>query len=428
MIPIAYLASRYPAVSHTFILNEVRRLRALGLAIDVASINEPDRAPEALTAEEREEAAAAYCVKRAGVAGALAAHAAILLRHPIRYVRGLAAAVSLGGADARRLLLSLAYFTEALLVGRWMSRHGARHLHVHFANPAATVGVLVRRVFPVTLSITIHGPDEFHDAPGSHLARKIRDADFLCCISRFAASQIRLHGPPACDGKIEINRMGVDAARFAPVERPRRGPPFELLCVGRLTPAKGQHVLVAAVGALAAGGRDVRLRLVGDGPDRAGLERDVAARGLSGRAVFEGAVNHDRIAGFHATADAFVLASFAEGVPVVLMEAMAAEIPCVATSIAGIPELIRDGEDGLLVPPSDAAGLEAAIARLMDEPDLARRLGRAGRRHVLAEYELSRNTAELAAIFRRRLAALHPGTDTPLPSGAPAAPGAPGAG
>jgi len=161
---------------------------------------------------------------------------------------------------------------------------------------------------------------------------------------------------------------------------------------------------VAAVDRLARAGRAVRLRVVGDGPDRAALEHDVAARGLAGHVVFEGAVNQDRIRALYAQADAFALASFAEGIPVVLMEAMAMEIPCVTTCITGIPELVRDGIDGLLVAPSDDEALAAALGRLMDDAALRRRLGEAGRRRVEEKYDLSRNTDRLAEIFRRRLA------------------------
>jgi glycosyltransferase involved in cell wall biosynthesis len=151
-------------------------------------------------------------------------------------------------------------------------------------------------------------------------------------------------------------------------------------------------------------GRPVHLTLVGDGPDRAGLEQLVSDRGLSGKITFAGAINQDHIQSFYAAADIFALASFAEGIPVVLMEAMAMEIPCVATSINGIPELIRDGVDGLLVFPSDTAGLAAAIARLIDGPDLRRALGVAGRVRIQQSYELAKSTDRLAEIFRSRLA------------------------
>ena len=198
--------------------------------------------------------------------------------------------------------------------------------------------------------------------------------------------------------------LGVDLIVFSPRPFRENPAPFEVICVGRLAPAKAQQILIQATETLVKEGYDVRLRLVGDGPDRHRLEQYVTACKLSKHVVFEGALNQDRVRELYRQADIFALASFAEGVPVVLMEAMAMEIPCVATCITGIPELIRDGLDGLLVPPSDASALAEAIARLMDDANLRRRLGLAGRRRVLEKYDLTRNTERQARLFRQRIA------------------------
>jgi glycosyltransferase involved in cell wall biosynthesis len=407
---LGYLISRYPAISHTFILREVVELRRLGLRIEVASINSPDRPASGLTAEERAEAERTFYVKAAGVGGALRAHVAAALRGPAAYLRGLVFAARLGGADLRKIVMAALYFAEAVMVGEWLRTAGLRHLHVHFATPAATVGMIAAKVFPISFSLTVHGPDEFYDAPGYLLAEKIAAADLVCAIGYYAQSQLMKLSDPADWEKIEVTPLGVDAALFRPVTaaagsfRDGSGEAFEVICVGRLVPSKGQHVLLAAVAQLRRRGRGVRLRLVGDGPDRAGLE--VAARRLAveDAVVFEGAVNQDRIRDLYASADVFAMASFAEGIPVVLMEAMAMEIPCVSTWITGIPELIRDSIDGLLVAPSDVDGLAAAIARLMDDGELRRRLGAAGRRRVIENYNLRQNVARLAEVFDARFA------------------------
>ena len=408
MTRLAYLVSQYPAVSHTFILREVRRLRELGFEIHVASINDPDRPADGLTADEREEAASTYFVKRAGAGGAARAHLAMLTTSPGAYLRGLVAALALGGTDVQKLAYGLFYFVEAVMVGEWMRGLGVSHLHVHFATPASTVGLIASRMFPVTLSITVHGPDEFYDAPGYRLPEKIAGATFVCCIGTYARSQLMKLSPYEQWGKFEVSPLGVDPTVFTPRPFREQPNPFEVICVGRLVPAKGQHILVAALERLVRDGRAVRLRFVGDGPDRAALERDVAARGLTDQVVFEGAVNQDRIRALYAQADVFALASFAEGIPVVLMEAMAMEIPCVSTFITGIPELIRPGTDGLLVPPSDDVALAGALATLMDAPALRQRLGAAGRQRVAEKYDLHRNTERLAEIFRRRVGGATP--------------------
>jgi colanic acid/amylovoran biosynthesis glycosyltransferase len=402
-LKLAYLISRYPAISHAFILREIRCLRQLGITIDVASINPPDRSAAQLTVEEQEEAASTFYVKSAGLRGALVPHLATLLSRPFSYLRGLVSALRLGGADLIKIAYGLFYFVEAVMIGRWMTVHGLAHLHVHFATPASTVALITSRIFPITFSVTVHGPDEFYDIPGYRLPQKIVAARFMCCIGTYARSQLMKISPPTAWDKLEVVPLGVDPSAFMP--RPLRQDPaaFEVLCVGRLVPAKGQYILLAAIAQLVRAGRKMRLRLIGDGPDRSGLEAAVASSDLGGSVIFEGAVNQERIRSFYATADVFALASFAEGIPVALMEAMAMEIPCVSTCIAGIPELIRDGIDGLLVPPSDGIALARAIATLMDDAALRQRIAQAGRRRILAKYDLNRNAMNLAAVFRERL-------------------------
>lgn len=205
--------------------------------------------------------------------------------------------------------------------------------------------------------------------------------------------------------KLVVCRLGVDPQIFQAVEAKGRSAPFRILCVGRLTPAKGQHLLIDAVARLGAEGRDVHLHLVGAGVDRESLERQVA-RASAGRWVtFEGAVNQDRIRAFYGVADCFCIPSFAEGIPIVLMEAMAMEIPCVTTHITGIPELIRDRVDGLLVAPSDLDELVDALSSLIDDPGLGTRLGASGRQRVIERFDLAANVELLAQTFRTRVAA-----------------------
>ncbi len=404
-IRLAYLLSEYPGLSHTFVLSEVTRLRAMNFDIRVASINPPGRPPAEMTAEERAEAAATFYVKRVGARGALIAHLDLIARRPAAYLRGLWSALRLGGTDLRRIVFSIFYFVEAVILGRWMESQRAQHLHIHFATQAATVGLIASRVFPIGFSITVHGSDEFYDAPGYRLEEKIAGASFICCASYFARSQLMKFSPPSRWSRLEVAPLGVDTRFFTP--GPVRPAPdvFEILCVARLVTSKGQHIVLAAVDRLVKAKRSVRLRLVGGGPDRESLEREVVDRGLGTQVIFEGSVNHDRIREFYGAADAFVLASFNEGVPVVLMEAMASGIACIATSVGGTPELIRNEVDGILVPPSDDRALACAIERLIDDPELCSRLGAAGRRRVIEEYNLDRSAARLAQIFASRVGA-----------------------
>ena len=401
-ISMAYLVSQYPAISHTFILREVRALRELGFHIAVASINPADRQASQLTDEERQEAAKTLYVKQVSPFRLAASHLRSLVRNPVRYFSSLWFALRLGGTDVRRMLFGLFYFAEAAVITEWMRSAGIQHLHVHFATPASAVGLIGSRLSGCGLSITVHGPDEFYDVSQYQLAVKIESASFLCTIGNFARSQLMKLSPVEQWCKFEVTPLGVDPARFS-----RQPPPandtFEILCVGRLVPAKGQHILLAAVRELTNRHRKLSVRIVGDGPDRRSLEEQAQSLGVAGSIHFEGSVNQDTIREFYNRADAFVLPSFAEGIPVVLMEAMAMQVPCITTRITGIPELIRDGVDGLLVCPSDHAELADAIERLMDDPKLRCALGCSGRKRVMERYDLATNTRLLAEVFRRRL-------------------------
>lgn len=402
---LAYLVSRYPSISHTFILREVRELRRLGFEIDVASINPPDRPTEGLTEEEKQEAIRTFYVKAAGLAGALQACFAALSTRPAAFFAALSFAIRLGRLDLSRVLFGILYFVEAVILGHWMTKRGSNHLHVHFATPGATVGMLVAKVYPVTLSITVHGPDEFYDVPGYYLPQKIAASKLLCAISDYAKSQLIRIAPATEWDKVEITRLGVDPNIFSPRPSRQPGEIFEILCVGRLVSTKGQRVLLNVASQLLKASRRIHLRYIGDGPDRAALEQATQDLGITGSVKFEGAVNQDRIRSFYAVADVFVLPSFAEGIPVVLMEAMAMEIPCIATCITGIPELIRSGVDGLLVPPSNEAALFLAITQLMDDPGLRLRLAKAGRQRILESYNLTPSVLRLAEVFDKHLGA-----------------------
>ena len=402
---IAYLVSRYPAISHTFILREVIGLRQYGIDIQVASINPCDRPSGLLTEQEKSESARTFYVKSAGISGVVRTQWRTFVSTPRSYLRSLFFALALGGADVRRIALSFFYFVEAVLIGDWMRAGGLHHLHVHFATPAATVGMILTKLAPITMSMTVHGPDEFYEVGAYYLTQKIETCKFVCAIGQFARSQLMKVSRVSEWHKLLISPLGVDTEQFPP--RPLFLPPgtFEILCIGRLTDAKGQHVLLEATALLRSHGRAVRVRFVGDGPDRRSLEQQSSNLGLASDVTFEGAVNQDHIRAFYERAGVFALASFAEGIPIVLMEAMSMEVPCVSTWITGIPELIRNGIDGLLVAPGDAEALASAIAELMDDAELRRSLGVAGRLRVKDKFDLTRNLARLAGIFHQQLEA-----------------------
>lgn len=403
---VAYLVSQYPAYSHTFILREVLQLRQFGVEIVTASINLPDRPFDKLTDIERQEAEQTFYIKQQGMVKAVVALVKTLVLNPVGLLRGVKHAIKLGGWNIKQVLYHFFYLIEALLLGQWMQTHNVQHLHVHFATPAASVGLLVKTVFGYSFSFTVHGPDEFYDVTGYHLLEKIMAADFVFCISHYARSQVMKLSPVQAWSKFDICRLGVDTERFIPAVKSKANEVYQLLCVGRLTPAKGQAILLESVAQLKQQDITVHLTLVGMGPDEQSLKNYAELLDIASQVTFTGAVDQDHILAYYNMADMFVLPSFAEGLPVVLMEAMAMEIPCITTTITGIPELIQQGQNGLLVPASDSQSLTQAIKQLAENPALRQQLGKAGRLKVLSDYELSKNTQYLHEKLTQRLNAL----------------------
>ena len=394
---MAYLVSCYPAISHTFILREIQGLRALGHTIFTASINTPDRAPEAMEAYEKQEAESTFFVKTQGAVGALMAMLYWCSRSPGSLWHTLRLGLGLGKGGS--WLYGLAYVAEAALVARWMRQHDLQFLHVHFGSVGATVGVLVKQLTNCHLSYTIHGPDEFDDVFGQHLPLKMQEADSVVCISQFAKGQLMRISHTDNWPKLHVCRLGVDPAQFTYSVRPSKESPVELLCVGRLSSAKAQILIVQACAQLRDEGLDFALTMVGDGPDRSRIEQAIARLKLERHIHLTGSLNQQAVRAHFARADIFVLASLAEGIPVVLMEAMSSGVPCVSTPVNGIPELIEHGRTGLLATPGDVPSLTMQLRRLIREPELRRSLAEAGRAKVLADFDFNRNVAQLSRIF-----------------------------
>lgn len=397
---LGYLVSQYPTLSHSFILREIVGLRRHGLEIDVASVLRPDRSPERLSTDEKEEFARAYYVRAAWKHWPWL-HIRTLVQRPRCYLASLWFAVQLARGDVFRTARHFRFFGEAVVAGHWFRARKTAHVHTHFASLTA---LLLHRIFGTAISMTIHGSDEFIDPVGFCMAEKVRAASLVVGISRYGCSQIMRFSCPDDWEKVAMVRLGIDLEQFRPLaDRPASDRSFQVICVGRLVPVKAYRLLIQAVWMLAARQYPVQLTIVGGGPDREPLQKFSESIGAASIVRFTGPLPNRQARDLVAAADCFALASFAEGVPVVLMEAMALEVPCVATRVTGVPELIEDGRDGLLVPPGDCGALSAAIERLLLEPELRKSLGRSGRRRVAAEYNLDQNLLELAGLLRKLL-------------------------
>lgn len=405
-VRIAYLVGRYPAISHTFIRGEIAALRELGADVSTFSIWRTP--PEELLSEddrrEQERTRALLPPRRSAVAAQLRA-----LGRARAYAKLVERAVSLGPPGARRLLLGGSWIVEAVSLWDTLRRTDVRHVHAHLGGTAPAVAMLAAELGNAhgdglwTWSFTVHGPDEFADVARERLRTKIEAASFVVAISDFTRSQLLALVDERNWSKVHVVHCGVDRDVFTPSSNGRHAEQdaLHVLSVGRLSAAKGHGVLLHAIAQLAAEGVAAHTTIVGDGPLRSQLESLAASLGIRDAVTFAGALGHDRLPQQFATADVVCLPSFAEGLPVVLMEAMATGKPVVATSVMGIPELVADGETGLLVRPGRPDLVAGALRRLATDTGLRERLGRAARARVADEHDIHREARRLLDLFVR---------------------------
>jgi len=397
---LVYLVGQFPAINHGYLLAEVRELRRLGFDVPVISVSAPDRPGAELSSIEREEAARTYYIKSLPAGNIVLLNLVEFLRSPGRYLRGLIFAVGLAGANPEKLSHHLAYFGEAILVGRRMREIGVSHVHASFS---ATVALIAAKIFPITWSFGVYGYGELHDPTASHLKQRIASAKFVRSISRFGRGQLML----ACDRedfpKLLYSPLGIDPAEFAPRTIQFGNTVPRLLSVGRLSQEKNQALLLESIAQLKSHGHALELHLVGDGPDRQWLEDYTNQLGIAPSVVFDGWLQQEQLITLYHRADIFVLSSLAEGIPMVLMEAMALEKPCVAPRIAGIPELIEHGIDGLLFAAADRDDLTQCLRALMQSAGARRDMGKRAREKVLRDYDVTRNTKRFADLLEHQL-------------------------
>ncbi|MCM8731662.1 glycosyltransferase family 4 protein [Hephaestia sp. GCM10023244] len=392
---IAYLTNVYPKVSHTFIRDEIHALERIGFEIMRLTIRKPHAPlPDAVDRAEADRTIALLDVGPLAFAHAIASR---FLQHPLAFIASLWMALSMGWRGAAGIARGLAYFVEACLLSTMLARAGVHHVHVHFGTNPASVALLARRLGGPTYSLTVHGPDEF-DAPGAlHLREKIADASFAVAISHHGRGQLMRWSRVADWPRIALVRCGA-SPRFhhrSDVGLSSR----TLVCVARLSAQKGLSVLIEAT-AIVARAHPFQLRIIGDGEMRAEIEAHIAARGLGDHIHLLGWQSTDSVRREIEAARALVVPSFAEGLPVVIMEAFALGRPVIATAIAGIPELV-DTTTGWLVPTGSADALAEAMDEMLcaDIGTLQAKTAH-GRARVAAQHDVDASAATLATLLR----------------------------
>lgn len=395
---IAYLVNRYPRTSHSFIRREILALEAQGVEVRRFSLRPLD---EKLVSEaDQLELARTRMVLDEGAAGHALALAATALRSPIRLARATALAVRLGWRSDRGVLRHLAYLAEACVLAGWFRKDPVEHLHAHFGTNPAAVAMLCHELGGPAYSFTVHGPEEFDKPEFLGLGEKIHRCAFVVAISSFGRSQLCRWSRYEDWSKIQVVRCGVEdellGAPLTPVPATPR-----LVCVARLSEQKGHLLLVEAAARLAAEGVPFEILLAGDGPLRGRVEELVNRLGLQGRIRFGGWMSAAQVREAILSSRALLLPSFAEGLPVVVMESLALGRPVITTAIAGTPELVEPGVTGWLVPAGSVEALVPAMRAALEAPtSQLEEMGRRGAALVAERHDVAREARTLAGLFR----------------------------
>ena len=396
---IAYLNTEYPSLSHTFIEREIRALRARRVDIQPLSVRP---APKARTIGEANAVAAVETIVIQAGAMRTATRAAIACAlHPIQALRAFTKGqrMSPGGCAAR--VRHFAYALHAMILLGHLKRLGIRHVHVHMANNGAAIALLAATASAnVTYSLSVHGSAEFFHVDSWTLTEKVEGAQFVRCISKFCRAQVMAWSKPEVWPRFSVVRCGVDPAAYAekPVDPDH---PLRIITVGRLHPIKGYELLLDACAQLLKKGRGIEVHMIGDGPTRQSLEQAIVRLGLTETVKLMGPVPQEHVRQHLDRAHVMVVSSFMEGVPVVLMEAMASGLGIVATAVGGVPELVEHGVSGFVVPPGCADAIAGAIDRYATDRSLCARHGAAGRKKVIEHYSIEQTAQGMFELFCR---------------------------
>ena len=393
-VRVAYILNTYPMGSHSFIRREVQALERLGVEVLRFAMRPPPEPPvDPLNAAEHVRCE--YVLPQGKPALARAA-----LRALARGGAGLRLALRAGAVSEQGRMRHLIYWLEACYLAQRCRAERVDHLHAHFGTNAATVAMLVGEMTGLPFSFTVHGPEEFDQPQALFLGEKMRRAAFTVGISQFGRSQLCRWVEPEHWDRIKVVHCGIEPAAFPPPRHVPEGP-VRLVNIGRFAEQKGQVNLIHALAQVRADLPDVHLTLIGDGEMRGTLEAAIAAHGLEAQVTLTGWVDEDRIRAELEHCHAMVLPSFAEGLPMVVMEAMAAGRPVIATYIAGNPELVQHGKTGWLVPAGDVGALADSMRELSRVPiEQLSEMGQAARKRVFARHDIDDQAARLAGFFR----------------------------
>ncbi|MEQ9483724.1 glycosyltransferase [Coleofasciculus sp. F4-SAH-05] len=395
---VAYLVNQYPKVSHSFIRREILGVEVCGIPVARFAIRSCES--ELVDEGDKLELEKTRIVLDIGIVGLLLGLLRVVITRPIRFLSTLRLAIQVGWGSERGILRHLAYLAEACVLLRWFSEADIAHVHAHFGTNSTTVPMLCHVLGGPPYSFTVHGPEEFDKVGAISLAEKIKRAAFVVAVSSFGKSQLYRWCPSEQWSKIHIVHCGVDETflRQSPIPVPESP---HLVCIGRLSEQKGHLLLIEAAGLLAAEGLPFKIVLVGDGELRPEIENRITQLGLEDKVEITGWLSNDQVQKQILASRVVVLPSFAEGLPVVIMEALALARPVISTYVAGIPELVEPGVCGWLVPAGSVTALTDAMRTALQLPvDKLEQMGKAGAERVAKQHDAAREAAKLAELFQ----------------------------
>lgn len=394
---VAYLVNKYPKVSHSFIRREIAALEASGISVTRFSIR--SCVSELVDPEDKLEFEKTRVILDIGVLNLLLSLISFAIFNPTTLLRGLFLALKVGIKSDTGILHHIIYLAEACTLRRWLVECEATHLHAHFGTNSTTVAMLCHACGGPEYSFTVHGPEEFDRAVNIALTEKINRAKFVVAICSFGLSQLYRWCSYEQWQKIHVIRCGVDDEYFNQPQTDIRDV-SNLVCVGRLCEQKGQILLLKAIKQLRDEGWDLQLTLVGDGEMRGHLEALIYEYNLHNFVKITGWASGSQVQQYIKNARALVLPSFAEGLPVVLMEAFALSRPVISTYVAGIPELVQSNVNGWLVPAGSVEALTTAMREcLRMSPEILTQMAGAGASSVMKKHSVAVEAKKLAVLF-----------------------------
>ncbi|MBB6468485.1 glycosyltransferase family 4 protein [Aminobacter carboxidus] len=392
---IAYLLNTYPIPSTTFIRGEIEALEDLGLRIGRLSVRR--FGGTLVDRSDQSEMESTHYLLSGNATGLFVAFGREILINPRGLLRALPALQQMRRKAYSGFVHHIAYLMQACYLRQEARRQGIAHVHAHFGTNPAAVALLSKLLGGPSYSFTSHGPDEFTDAAYLSFDLKIKHAAFVVAISDYCSSLLTSLSDAADAHKVVIARCGLKLEDFAPT--PIARDQNTLVCIGRLCQQKGQIHIPAAVAALRAEFPDMKVVLVGDGESRAEIEAEIARHDVGAQVILRGWSSNDEVRQLLKQSRAMLLPSYAEGLPVAIMEALALTRPVISTTIAGIPELV-DEECGWLVEPGNHQQLVAAMRSALAAPaDVLERMGKIGRQRVERLHDRKLLALELQRLF-----------------------------